>query len=67
MSLFTSVLSKQGDVFGCAMNSHHTTSAAAFDDQSGMKNVMAANSLINVELWESHHINAAETRMNSGF
>jgi hypothetical protein len=32
-----------------------------------MKNVTAANSLINVELWESHHINAAETRMDSGF
>jgi hypothetical protein len=32
-----------------------------------MKNVMAANLLINVELWELHHINAAETRMKRGF
>jgi hypothetical protein len=32
-----------------------------------VKNVMATNSLIYVELLKSRHINAVETRMNSGF
>jgi hypothetical protein len=43
------------------------TSTAASVDQYGVKNVMAANSLIYVELLGARHINAVKTRMNSDF
>jgi hypothetical protein len=46
--------------------SHHTNTSAAFAYTGGVENVMAANSLISVELLKSCHINAAESRMNSG-